>query len=73
MRLPETYEVLIDYLTHEKIGIRNLAAWHLIRLVPEGKTIGFKPDGTPEENEKAIEAWKKLIPAGKVPAHLEKK
>ena len=35
LALPETYEVLIDYLVHEKPAIRNLAAWHLVRLVPQ--------------------------------------
>jgi hypothetical protein len=67
LRRPETYEVLIDYLGHEKPGIRNLAAWHLVRLVPQGKSIPFKPDGTPAEAAKAQAAWKKLIPAGELP------
>ena len=39
IQVPETYEVLIDYLAHEKPGIRNLAAWHQVRLVPQGKAI----------------------------------
>ena len=39
---PETYAVLIDYLVHEKPAIRNLAAWHLIRLVPQGKAIALQ-------------------------------
>lgn len=72
LREPETYEVLIDYLVHEKRGIRNLAEWHLVRLVPQGKAIPFKPDGSAEENEKVYEAWKKLIPKGKLPPAPEK-
>lgn len=67
LRRPETYEVLIDYLGHEKPGIRNLAAWHLVRLVPQGKAIPYKPDGTAAEAAKAQAAWKKLIPAGQLP------
>ena len=67
IRQPETYEVLIDYLVHEKTGIRNLAEWHLVRLVPQGKAIPFKPNGTPRENEAVYEAWKKLIPKGTLP------
>lgn len=71
IRQPETYEVLIEYLVHEKAGIRNLAAWHLVRLVPQGKTsIPFKPNGSPMENEKVYDAWKKMIPKGTVPPHL---
>jgi hypothetical protein len=67
LRRPETYEVLIDYLGHERSGIRNLAAWHLVRLVPQGKEIPYKPDGSTEDAAKAQVAWKKLIPAGELP------
>jgi hypothetical protein len=73
LRSPETYEVLIDYLTHDKPGIRNLAAWHLVRLVPQGKEIPYKPDGSAADAEKAQAAWKKLIPAGELPPKPPKK
>jgi hypothetical protein len=69
---PETYEVLIDYLIHEKPAIRNLAAWHLVRLVPQGKSIPFKPDGTAAEAEATYAAWKKLIPSGRLPPLAKK-
>lgn len=72
LQRPETYEVLIEYLTHERSGIRNLAMWHLVRLVPQGKEIPFKPNGTAQENEKVYESWKKLIPNGKLPPALSK-
>jgi len=64
---PETYEVLIDYLGHEKPGIRNIAQWHLVRLVPQGKSIKFKPDGTADDAEECQAAWKKLVPSGQLP------
>ena len=70
--MPETYEVLIDYLAHEKPGIRNLAAWHLVRLVPQGKSIPFQPDGTAEDAAKCVVAWKKLIPSGQLPPRVKK-
>jgi hypothetical protein len=70
--VPETYEVLIDYLTHEKPAVRNLAVWHLVRLVPQGKSIAFKPDGTAEDAEKCRAEWKKLVPAGQVPPRPKK-
>jgi hypothetical protein len=70
--LPETYEVLIDYLVHEKTAIRNLAEWHLIRLVPQGKSIPFKPDGSAEDAEKCYAEWKKLIPSGQLPPRVKK-
>jgi hypothetical protein len=65
---PETYEVLIDYLLHEKPAVRNLAMWHLVRLAPQGKAIPYKPDGTAADAQKAHAEWKKLIPRGQVPA-----
>ena len=70
--LPETYEVLIEYLMHEKPGIRNLAEWHLVRLVPQGKSIPFKPNGTADDAEKCYAGWKKLIPPGQVPVREKK-
>lgn len=73
LQAPETYEVLIDYLAHEKPGVRNLAAWHLVRLVPQGKAIAYKPAGTAAEAAKAQEAWKKLVPAGELPPKPTKK
>jgi len=69
---PETYEVLIDYLAHEKPGIRNLAVWHLARLVPQAKSIPFKPGGTAEDVEEWLAAWKKLIPGGQLPPRTKK-
>jgi hypothetical protein len=69
---PETYEVLIDYLVHEKPGIRNLAAWHLVRLVPEGKNIPYNPSGSRADAEKAYSQWKKLIPSGQLPPAAKK-
>ena len=68
LRFPETYEVLIGYLTHDMAAIRNLAAWHLVRLVPEGKSIGYKPGSTKADCEQTYRAWKKLVPTGQLPA-----
>ena len=68
---PETYEVLIDYLIHDKPAIRNLAAWHLVRLVPQGKSIAYKPDGSAADAETTHAAWKKLIPSGQLPPRAE--
>ena len=64
---PETFEVLIDYLAHDKDAIRNLAAWHLVRIVPDGKSIGFTLGGTPADHAKTVQAWRKLIPPGELP------
>lgn len=67
LKQPETFEVLIEYLRHEQRAVRNLAAWHLVRLAPAGKPVEFKPNGTPEEAEAEYKAWKKRIPAGTLP------
>lgn len=73
LRRPETYDVLIEYLNHDQSAIRNLAAWHLIRLVPQGKGIPFKPNGTKQDCEAAYREWRKLVPPGKLPPPPPKK
>ena len=73
LKRPETYEVLIDYLNHDQSIIRNLAAWHLVRTVPEGKSIVYKPGSTQEECVATARAWKKLIPTGHLPTQSAKK
>jgi hypothetical protein len=64
---PETYETLIDLLDHDRLAIRGLAYWHLYRLVPSGRELGYDPLADKAARGKAIEAWKKLIPAGQLP------
>jgi hypothetical protein len=64
---PELYQTLIDYLDHDKFGIRALAYWHLVRLVPQGKDFGYNPSDDKEKRAAAIAKWKKLIPEGKLP------
>lgn len=64
---PEAYELLIEYLRHDLLPVRELAQWHLYRVVPAGKDIKYDAAGTPAERQKAYEEWKKLIPTGKLP------
>jgi hypothetical protein len=64
---PETYEALIEYLKHDRQAVRELAYWHLIRLVPAGRDIKYNPAGSPEEREAGYKEWKKLVPSGKLP------
>ena len=64
--LPETYETLIAYLDNEDLAIRGLAYWHLYRLVPAGRKIGYNPLATKEERQQAINQWQKLIPEGQI-------
>jgi hypothetical protein len=65
---PETYQTLIDYLDHDQLAIRGLAYWHLFRLVPAGREIGYNPLDPKEARLAAVEKWRKLVPPGKLPA-----
>lgn len=69
---PETYEALLDYLESERLPIRGLAHWHLSRLVPQGKQFGFNPLAPKAERDQAVQQWRRLIPAGKLPPRPEK-
>jgi hypothetical protein len=64
---PETYELLIDLLEHERQAVRHLAHWHLIRLVPAGKSIPYRATDPEASRAAAIKEWKKLIPPGQLP------
>jgi hypothetical protein len=69
---PATYDLLIADLRHEKLAIRELAAWHLYRLVQAGRDIPYDPTGSAEARDKAYKAWKSLIPDGKLPPEPKK-
>lgn len=58
---PDLYTMLVKYLGHEMFGIRGLANWHLVRLVPAGQKIGFNPLATKKERDEARQEWEKLI------------
>jgi hypothetical protein len=62
-----TYEVLIDYLKHDQLAIRHLAAEQLYTQVPQGKNIVYDPASSAQDIERAQAAWRKLIPPGKLP------
>jgi hypothetical protein len=64
---PETYETLIDYLMHDKVPIRELAHWHLVRLVPLGGIITYDAGDSAEKRQQAFDRWKRLIPDGQLP------
>jgi hypothetical protein len=68
LQKPETYQTLLDYLNHESLVIRELALYHLTLLLPEdAKKAGFDPAADAEKRRPALEAWKQLLPPGKVP------
>jgi HEAT repeat protein len=67
LRQPQTWAALIGYLRADRAAIRTLAYWHLYRLVPQGREAKYNPVGDTKQREAAYEAWKKLIPDGKLP------
>ncbi len=67
LTLPETYETLIDYLGNGNLAVRELSRDNLYALVPSGKSIDYDAAAGPEQRAKAQAAWRKLIPAGKLP------
>jgi hypothetical protein len=63
----EVFETLIDFLDSPELAIRGLAYWHLSRLVPAGRKIGYHPQGPQGERQEAQKKWRQLIPPGKLP------
>jgi hypothetical protein len=68
---PEAFELLIEYLNHDLLPVRQLAQWHLYRLVPaareKGKEIEYDAAAPQAERQKAYKKWKELIPEGQLP------
>lgn len=58
---PELYTTLVKYLDNDLLGIRGLSHWHLVRLVPAGKDIGYNPLDPKDKRDKGRDQWKKLI------------
>jgi hypothetical protein len=58
---PELYTTLVKYLDSDILGIRGLAHWHLVRLVPAGKDIGYNPLDPKDKRDQARAKWKKLV------------
>lgn len=69
---PATYQALIAYLQHDRLAIRELARWHLYRLVPQGASIAYDAGGTAEDRVKAARQWKEIIPDGQLPKKPQK-
>lgn len=63
---PELFKLLIDLLKYDKLAIRGLAYWHLLRLAPMVK-VKFNPNGDAAERDRAWKDYKAAIPDDKVP------
>jgi hypothetical protein len=65
---PATYERLIAALRSDQAGIRELAAWRLRQLDPDGAAvIRFNATDAEAAREKAVTDWQRRIPQGKLP------
>lgn len=71
-RDPATYELLINYLKHSRLPMRELAHWHLVRLAPAGRNIPYDAAAPAADRQRAYAAWRTLIPEGKLPPPPEK-
>ena len=67
LRQPDTYSLLLDTLNHAKMPARELARWHLVRLVPGGDKIQYDAGAPDAARQQAIAQWRKLVPAGELP------
>jgi hypothetical protein len=73
LKHPETYDLLIQALNHSKMPVRELARWHLVRLVPDGKSIAYDAAAAEGQRLQAIAQWRRLIPEGQLPPPPKKK
>jgi hypothetical protein len=62
---PATQMLLVDYLQHKKVAIRELAHDHLLILFPEGKKIGYNATAPKDQVSSAAKQWQMLVMQGK--------
>jgi len=72
LRKPALYQALLDYLDNDRLAIRGLAHWHLVRLVPDGRKIEYNIHGSKEDRAIGAKAWRDLIPPGTLPGQPKK-
>jgi hypothetical protein len=64
---PDFWMALAQLLVHDKQAIRELALWHLVRLLPEGRKIGYNPTAPPEVLQATAQQWKELVESKSMP------
>jgi len=70
---PDTYDLLINYLTHPQLPLRQLAHWHLFHQVKAGQKIPYNAAGDAAARQQAQTAWRALIPPNQLPPMPMKK
>jgi hypothetical protein len=65
---PETFQLLISYLQHNKMAIRELAYFHLVRMAQGAKGLPpYDPTWSAEMRERSANEWKTLVNKGELP------
>lgn len=72
-RQPATYDLLIAGLNYSKMPMRELARWHLVRLVPGGDKIAYDAAAAEPQRLQAIAEYRRLVPEGELPQPPKKK
>jgi hypothetical protein len=67
IRKKDTWEELVNYLKNGKVAIRELAYYHLRALTPRGMAPPFDAGGPSDDREAAVDKWRGLLDAGKLP------
>jgi hypothetical protein len=61
---PATRMTMVNYLTNDKLAIRQLAHTRLLALVPEGQRIRYDAAGSVEQRGRGAREWQRLVAAG---------
>ncbi len=64
---PDFWLVLAHLLTNDKHAVRELAFWHLYRLLPEGRKFGYDPAAPPDALQATAKQWKELVESKGMP------
>jgi hypothetical protein len=70
---PDAYELLVGYLNHPQMPIRELAYLNLVRLVPAGQKIRYSAAADATTRQQAQTAWRALMPLHQAPPTPMKK
>jgi hypothetical protein len=72
-RRKETYQTLVGYMTSNKLAIRHLAWWHMIRQAQGLRKwpSPFDPAAAEPARSLVVKEWEKLIDEGQLPPKIE--
>jgi serine/threonine protein kinase len=65
---PTTRLILVEYLNHSKLEVRQCAHLLLCLLAPEGNKIHYDPAGEAQQRQVGYNLWRRFISDGKPPS-----